>query len=212
MDVVYYVRPGERNEALRYSLRSLVNLPHDAVWVVGYKPSWVTGVEYLPLRTPGGPAANAIVLLSAACGVVPDDRFIVFNDDFYVMAPVDRVPMLHAGPLSERQRPEPGPLRAARAKLAELGVRDPLDWTLHVPLEVMRQSLAAILRLVDRHEWRTMYGNLAGITGERADDVKVRMSRDPIPDGPFLSSAPAMLGRLLPRLRAAFPEPCGYEA
>ena len=35
MDLVYLVRPGEQNEELRWSLRSLVNLPHERVFEVG---------------------------------------------------------------------------------------------------------------------------------------------------------------------------------
>jgi hypothetical protein len=32
-DVVYVVRPGEKNEELRDSLRSLAHLPHGKGWV-----------------------------------------------------------------------------------------------------------------------------------------------------------------------------------
>lgn len=212
MDVVYYVRPGEHNEELRYSLRSLANLPHDRAWVVGHKPAWVTGVEHISGNTARGPQANAIANLGLACEAIRAERFVVFNDDFYVMDPVLAVPTYHAGPLSERTRPMSADLRIARDALAELGHKDPIDWTLHLPFVVWRRRLERVLALLTSPaEWRTMYGNLAGIAGERADDVKVRRRSDPIPDGPFLSSSPATFPALARLLRQRFPTPGPYE-
>ena len=50
MDLVYIVKNSEVNEDLRYSLRSVAKfVPHDKIWIVGYKPSWVQNVEYLPV-------------------------------------------------------------------------------------------------------------------------------------------------------------------
>ena len=48
MDIVYVVRPGDENEALRYSLRSLANIPHRTVWIAGYRPKWCYGIVYVP--------------------------------------------------------------------------------------------------------------------------------------------------------------------
>ena len=40
-DIVYFVKPSEDNDELKYSLRSLKNLNHGQVYLVGYRPSWV---------------------------------------------------------------------------------------------------------------------------------------------------------------------------
>ena len=225
LDVVYYVRPGERNEELRYSLRSLRNLPHERVWMVGHKPRWVTGVEHIPgnlILGSGGAQAIAADNLRLACEAVPTDRFVVFNDDFYVMEPLKAVPAWHAGPLIERLGTARGSyanaLREALRRLTALGQPEPIAWTLHIPVVVTRRTLAEVVadlltaarRMVP--EWRTMYGNLSGATGEQAPDVKVRYRRDPLPAGPFLSSHEAALSWLLPTLRRAFPTPSPYEA
>ena len=66
-DIVYVVRPGERNEELRYSLRSLSNLPHGRVWIAGYMPKWVTGVEHIPSPAKPGSHVHAKANLRAAC-------------------------------------------------------------------------------------------------------------------------------------------------
>lgn len=219
-DVVYYVRPGERNEELRYSLRSLVNLAHDRVLMVGYKPKWVTGVEHISAQPqPLGPQMTAADHLHRACERIESDRFVVFNDDFYVMDPVLAVPTYHAGPLAEKAARTRGSygnaLREALRRL--LAFADPLAWTLHIPMVVDRRLLADILAntLATAHrmvpEWRTMYGNIAGLVGEYADDVKVRRRTDPMPSGPFLSSHDAAIGWLVPILRRRFPTPSPYE-
>lgn len=44
MDILYLCRPGENLE-LRYSLRSLRNVPHGRVWIFGDCPDWVTNVN-----------------------------------------------------------------------------------------------------------------------------------------------------------------------
>lgn len=211
MDVVYYVRPGEKNEELRYSLRSLANLKHDRVWVVGDKPSWVTNVEYIPGNGERTPQANAARNLTLACEAMDAERFYVFNDDFYVMRPVLAVPTYHAGLLAQRSSP-PASLRQAGRMLAHMGYRDIIDWTLHIPLVVWRQKLAdALARTLGLAEWRTMYGNLTGLVGEQADDVKVRRRSDPLPTGPFLSSSDATYPSLAKLLQRTFPTPSPYE-
>ena len=49
-DLVYIVCPGDQNEELRYSLRSVArNLPGRRVWIFGHTPPWVTGVHSVEL-------------------------------------------------------------------------------------------------------------------------------------------------------------------
>ena len=213
MDVVYYVRRGEQNEELRYSLRSLVNLPHERVWVVGYKPAWVTGVEHIAGNRKHSPHENAIDNLRLACEHL-GERFIVFNDDFYVMEPIDAVPSWHDGPLAEKLAQVHGAYRNHLRAAASLLPADAVAWTLHIPLVVERDPLDAVLATLDGKvppEWRTMYGNLTGATGTQHEDVKVRRRRDDVPAGPFLSSSDGTFHWLLRHLRQRFPVPGPYE-
>ena len=213
MDLCYVVRPGDRNEELRYSLRSLVNLPHERVWVVGHRPSWVRGVEHIRGNGMHSPQLNAIHNLRLACEQLRE-RFVVMNDDFYIMEPIAEVPSWHDGPLAERLKTAQGAyrdhLRAAQQRLPA----DALAWTLHIPLVVERDPLAAVLATLAGRvppEWRTMYGNLTGATGIQAQDVKVRRRCDPTPAGPFLSTSDATIAHVLPLLRERFPHPSPYE-
>lgn len=99
-DVVYSVRPGhpEHPETLRYSLRSLINVPHNKVFVVGHKPKWLSDqVIHIPTRQldPNGDGKffNIGTNLQAA---VLDERvsndFYWFNDDFFVMRSILGIP------------------------------------------------------------------------------------------------------------------------
>lgn len=218
MDVVYYVRQGDRNEELRYSLRSLVNFPHERVWIFGHKPRWVDHVLHVPGNRSGGAQSNAISNLRLACEYVGADRFAIFNDDFFVMDPVLAVPSYHAGPLRDRLRGVFGAfathLRIARDQLLERGYPDPIAWTLHIPVVVWRAELASVLASIPSGippEWRTMYGNLSGAVGEQAPDVKVRKRSDPLPEGPFLSCSDATFPAVRRVLEARFPRPSRYE-
>lgn len=221
MDVVYYVRPGERNEELRYSLRSLSNVRHDKVWIVGHKPAWVHGVEYVKGNdAKGRPELKAMHNLQRACDAVDAPRFVVMNDDMYVMRPLEYVPALHDGPLTERIESAAGYYK--RQLIAALDVmrgwsHDLIAWTLHIPFLVdrlkLRQALAIVMSTAYRYlpEWRSVYGNLWSLRGERAADVKIRSRRDTIPAGPFLSSSDSTFPIVRPVLQAAFPEPGPYE-
>lgn len=47
---IYYpvVKSVNDNAELRFSLRSLKNIEHGDVYIVGYKPLWLTGVKHIP--------------------------------------------------------------------------------------------------------------------------------------------------------------------
>lgn len=220
-DVVYYVRNGKRNEELRYSLRSLANLPHERVYIVGYTPPWVAGVTSIPgnlVHT--GPQYTAVDNLLRACDAVDAERFVIFNDDFYVTEPIEAVPSWHAGPLAQKAATTHSgygyAIKEALRQLNEMGHADPVAWTLHIPVLVVRKALATVLGgLIPRGrvlpEWRTMYGNLTSQSGEQHADVKVRRRSESVPQGPLLSSLDGAFYRVLPTLRSLFPEPCAYE-
>lgn len=222
-DVAYIVRPGEDNQELRYSLRSLSNLPHGAVWIVGHLPTWVRGVRHLSVEQAAGAKydnATANLRMLAARG---PREFMLFNDDFYVTEPVTGPPAAaHRGPLLELADRCGGGysemLRTTHQFLSgRFHIPAPLAYTLHVPMLLNRDVLAAVLALADpgspRMSWRSLYGNLEQLGGERQDDVKVH-GAGPRPPGPWLSTSDGSfhyhpVGRWV---RKRFPDPSPYEA
>lgn len=48
-DLVYILKQSDINPDLKFSLRSIEKFcTYRKVWIVGYKPSWIKNVEYLP--------------------------------------------------------------------------------------------------------------------------------------------------------------------
>lgn len=236
MDLVYTVRTGDQNEELRYSLRSVArNLPHDRVWIVGHCPPWLTGVEHIPTEQTATKWQNARANLYAAC-THPDvsDRFVLMNDDFFVLSPivdVDAALALNMGPLVDvlerfRAARSHGPYVDGMANTLDLlrdwGYPDPLSYELHVPAVVDKAILADVIDRANAADTgalslhvRTLHGNVAGVGGETIADVKLPSFGGVTPDRlarPFLSTN----DRTFKKARRALERiigggPCRYE-
>jgi hypothetical protein len=229
VDIVVPVRVGAANPQLRYALRSwAANLPHRQVWVVGYRPHWLRRVRHIPTQQTGSKYQNTTLAVRYAC-LHPDvsDRFLLCNDDMFVMAPQPGgMPVLHRGPVARVESYYAAKasgkylrgMRQTRDLLRSLGYDNPLSYELHVPMPVdkagMLQALDAGRRLDVVHK-RTLYGNLAGLGGKEIRDVKI-LNRSPRFDrsSPFLSTMPDSFanGHVGAHIRLTFPQPCVYEA
>lgn len=227
-DVLYIVREGERNEWLRYSLRSLVNWPHRLVWVAGYTPSWVTGVRSVPTVQQSGVRGckDRNMTGNVIAGCRQDDateKVVLLNDDMFFTAPGFQVGYWHSGRLADmRDSPHAGSpyqlrLVNTRRVLAEAGVDDPLMFdNMHHPTVIDRVGFLAAMSRRDGDELvfhQTVYLNLAGVESTRGWQRKVRDGASPLPGGArFVSTGPdAWAGRAGGKIRSLFPEPCRYE-
>jgi len=180
-DIVYVCRPGDDNEELRYSLRSLSNLPHDKVFVAGYCPVWVSDqVERIPVPQMRDKHTHALASLIAAMNSPQvSDPFVMFNDDFFIMQPMDKVPVLHTGSLA--QTIEDHAAGSSYRKAMELTAEvlegfDTKGYEVHCPMEFDKLGLGLALSLGEKikgYQYRTAYGNLMEIGGTQCSDVKV---------------------------------------
>ncbi|MET9040899.1 hypothetical protein [Streptomyces mirabilis] len=146
LDLVVPVREGPSNQQLRYALRSWEeNLPHRHVWIVGYKPAWLNGVNFIPTRQTGTKYANTTHAMRLACEHPEiSETFLYANDDMFVMERLDEMPVLHRGPLREAESYYAGRasgsylrgMRETRDLLVDDGYPDPLSYELHVPLQI----------------------------------------------------------------------------
>jgi hypothetical protein len=225
MDILYPVRPGDTNEELRFSLRTIeVNYPHDTVWVVGYQPNWVTGVQFIPGNIQPHTRANLYWNLIAACEHpdTPDD-FIVFNDDFFVTKPVTTNPILYRGPLKDHIRilrnPQtnwwPRSLTTTLICLQALGYRNPISYELHTPFRVNKQAMCETLRRFTEitpdnpPQWRTLYGNLQRIGGSPYRDGKAYRAGQV--NTPYHSTSDTTWKHFHKHFAETFPTPSRYE-
>jgi hypothetical protein len=201
MDVVYICRFHDNNE-LKYSLRSLVNMNHDDVFIVGGKPTWYTG-NYEEVRYTGSKYSHARANLEAIINNpnISDD-FILMNDDFIIVKPIGDLQVYNEGLLKDKiDRYNAFAPRSNYTKmlkdtyqyLLSRGIQKPLCYDLHVPMVMNKKLLSEALNT--KKLWRSTYGNLNNIGGETIDDVKVYSLIGPEPridylnsDLPFLST------------------------
>jgi hypothetical protein len=182
MDFVYICKDGS-NEELRYSIRSVVeSFPDSNIWVVGGKPTWYTG-NYIEVTQNLSKYRNAIENLKALCNSEEiSNKFVLMNDDFYIVKNIDSIKDYHGGPLLEKinlyQKLNSNSnytrkLAATYKKIKSLGIENPLDYELHVPMVMEKEKLKQTLQNNYQFLWRSIYGNVFNVGGEQMEDVKV---------------------------------------
>lgn len=230
IDVVYICRAGDRNEELRYSLRGLAaNVPHANVWFAGYMPKWVRGCRCLPVVQAGTKWENSAKNVErAARHPKISERFIVMNDDFFALRPIDRIEPGHRGLISDlvsrvaKSRYAAG-LRATDDLLTQWGITNGLAYTLHEPLIVHKAGIVAMLERVNRTpmarqrrvlSWRSLFGNMYAIGGEQHVDNKVHHAGDewdPARDWLSTNDASFLAHPAGEHVRNLYPNPGPYE-
>jgi hypothetical protein len=182
IDFAYICREGS-NEELRYSLRSVDNsFPKSNVWVVGGRPDWYSG-KHIQTKQNDHKYNNAIENLQAICDSKDiSDTFVLMNDDFYIIKKIDKIVDYHGGSLLNKikkyEKINPGAnytkkLLATYKKIKSLGIEEPLDYELHIPMIMEKDKLRQSLSYGENLLWRSIYGNLFNVVGEEIEDVKV---------------------------------------
>lgn len=207
-DIVYFLDedlPDDGRE-LRYSLRSLSNVPHGDVWMVAPSlPDWVQEVIWMPwAQLPEkqldiSEKYKNLILVNDTM----TDEVVVMDDDFYIIKKMRSVPLIynmpmHAKAVTRSPRDELGILlRNTLRLLLERKIGVPLAAVLHVPFPVIRSMMP--VHLEDGrgpYEWKTIYLNWVmskGIKGKSSlIDPKITTLEDVAPtlefnDG-FISS------------------------
>jgi len=180
MDYVYICRSGD-NDELRYSLRSIEeNMPEGRVWVVGHRPIWYIG-DFIPVDDIGGKfdnIVNCIKTVSENNDI--SDNFILMNDDFFALNPIDKLKNYHGGLLENKitrykeLRMAPKYIRLLELTLKQLkenGISNPIDYDIHVPIIMNKTILKDAINLAFFP--RSAYGNLAKLEAIKITDVKI---------------------------------------
>jgi hypothetical protein len=229
-DVVYIVRPGDDNEELRYSLRSVAeNVPHRKVWVVGHCPWWVQNVERLELEPLTGRFDNQHQSVTTVVAR-PDlaDEFYLWNDDIYATRRfTGLLPTHHLGPLRDYiglvagsgKVEENGWLLGMREMfdlLGSWGIADPLCYEGHMPLRFRKADMARFAASRTEHFLPAQFYAATDLDpGTRWMDAQPGILGDPLvdPDPPFMASNDFWFehSRLGDYIRDRFATPCVYE-
>ena len=179
MDMVYICRKGD-NEELRYSIRSVVkNLPEGRVWVIGYKPDWYTG-DFIPLEDKSTKFNNIrLALFEAARHPEISEDFVLMNDDMFIVEPVSELKNYNGGYLSDKiaryRQISPSSMYVILLKntfkqLKKMGIANPIDYDIHVPMIFNKTKLLEIAYL--QFQPMSLYGNIYQIASETITDVK----------------------------------------
>ena len=183
-DVVYILKKDADTDEIRYSLRSVEkNFPYRKVWIFGGCPDGIAPDEFVPFEQTGDSkwqkATSTYRKICETEGVTED--FWMFNDDFFIMKPVDDLPYMYNGTLEDKveaiRKDAPWArygksLEEARKELEDNGFTS-LNYALHVP---MLFNKAKIIETLDRFRspmFRSLYGNYCNVGGVEFEDVKI---------------------------------------
>lgn len=182
MRIGYVVGPGDPNDPLRYSLRSLENVEHDGVSIAGFVPPWVQEVNGLTVPQTGDKWSNIRANIRALCLEHPE--WVLMQDDIFTTRPAQIAP-LHRGTVAELL----GPLKAKNKMtaylrdvektgevLSSMGYDDPLCYDcIHVPQIIRSDAMLEAIGVAEKHGVHcllTLHGNLSGAGGERSGNAK----------------------------------------
>lgn len=227
-DIVYILKEDVEANELRYSLRSVSkNFPYRKIWFYGGKPEGLEPDEYVEYRQrgimPWEKVIDTIYQVSKNNKITED--LWLFNDDFYIMQPVEDMPNYYDKTLFRRiqqiEKTRKGnrslysqQLRRTRDSLQGEGYRT-TNYEVHLPMLINRKKAKALIEKYPKMVmFRSTYGNVYSIGGEQHNDVKIiNPVVKPQEDCDFLSTSDGDLsntevGRFI---MAKFPEPCRYE-
>ena len=190
MDIVYPIKKTTLNEELRYSLRSLCNIKHDKVFVVGDLPGFISNnVYYIPTCKFVSRYETTTNNIASACRCSElSDNFILMNDDFFILNPIEEKDLLlNRGLLKDQvnfYHKNHGTLtnfdRAVEKgyeELKEQGFENPISFELHTPIIINKYKFLQILPKINTDSLhvckRSVYGNYFIKESKTIEDVKV---------------------------------------
>jgi hypothetical protein len=153
------------------------------------------------------------------------DVFAFWNDDFFRMTPLEGYQPESRGPAAKVG----GELMAAQPSiyhqsiidtarlLAERGYPDAMCYEVHAPIVVHADTLRVVFDMFDEvsalWQWRTAYGNVAGLDPVIVPDPKIDCSQWNGLAGPWLSTSHRSWKRTVGQhVKATFHNPSRYEA
>ena len=228
LDIVYVVKDAAFNDELRYSLRSVdKNFPHHNVFFYGGKPMYLRPDQQVVLHQVGKTKWDRVRMMLKTIAL--DDRitedFVLFNDDFFVMRPVESLPAYEYGTLESlceriesrnggRLTPYTLKLRETIATL-EKDELTAFNFELHVPFIFNRRRL---LEVIERYPTikgtRSLYGNTYLTETEHLVDQKVFKVGDLPPENAvFISTEDRAFneGKVGKMIRTKFPDKSKWE-
>lgn len=155
-------------------------MPHGRIWVFGGCPKNIVPDVRIRVNQTGKTKWDRVrnMFIMACENKELTDNFILFNDDFFVMKPMEKIAPLYRGSLDDHisvlgKGAYANLLKNIRSEL-ERRHSTTLSYELHTPFVFNKKKLLKMLKdNPHQHCARTMYGNLYKIGGEKRSDVKI---------------------------------------
>lgn len=194
MNLLYIIKEGgsrwDDNE-LRYSLRSVEKHGQnvDKVIICGHKPSWVQNVVHATLPDPHPLRYDNTWFKMKTMCTQNDAPFVLMNDDFFLIKPVDfdTLPDYYDGDVSQlaekyqRISNYVGVLYATKHLLVKNGYPHK-NYAVHYPMTVKPEKIRPFFGLLGETpgiSFRLLYGNVAATNPSLLPDCKYNQ---PTPD------------------------------
>ncbi len=237
-DIVYFIgaQQPEGELEFKFSLRALSkNLPHRRVVILSPQiPDWVQGIDWIEWPQQQEKQLDISEKYKALARIEADmtDEVIVMDDDYYIIKPVNDVPLMYNTTLEAMSSIQVNDylknahgyaLHNSMRLLREHQIGWPLGASLHVPFPITRSELP--IHLEDGYgpyEWKSIWLNWAMtelkikatlING----DAKVMTAQEllvALNSGfGYLSSYESEIEKtaIIPYLETEFPDKCPYE-
>lgn len=209
---ILYLYKESNTHALRFSLRSLVNVPHDKVYIVGDKPGWMQNVVHIPYEFKKTKIINEWEQIFKACEVIKGE-FLLFNDDFYILKELDSYCFTKGDITRKSSKYYNAYLRTK--KLFE----NFESYEVHAPMLIECNKFLALRKKYDISKCflhRSVYGNHYKCEAKEVADNKIRdvSQIDRRLNMDFASTADKVeeSQQFINKLRGLFPEKSIYEA
>lgn len=227
MDIVYFVKASSQNEELRYSLRSVEqNFPHRNVWFIGGCPEGLHPDRQLEVsQNEKTKWENTSKSFKAACENNDiSDNFVLFNDDFFVMKPVEFLPYYSDGIIESRiqqlrRHHMHDTLYSSRlmstVNLLKNAGLPTVSYAVHFPMVINKhEMLQTFEAFPDGLMWRSIYGNHHHKPAIKVFDCKINdIRKQPDSNWTFLSTQDLTFrsGCVGSYIRKIFTEPSKFE-
>lgn len=178
MDVLYYIGGGSmhHNNELKYSLRALEKHCKDLgkVWVVGNKPEFLQNVEYIWVEDKDKWWKNAFLKTIKAIENGISDKFLLMNDDFYMLEDfkAETYPAYYHGEIPQKAVNPYQEVIINTARLLKSMDKPTKHYGIHCPIMIEAEKYKTLAKyMTEPVSVRCLYGNLF-CKGQNADDCK----------------------------------------
>lgn len=227
-DIVYILKNDISSEEIKYSLRSVCeNFPYNRIIFVGGCPKDLKPDVYINHQQTGSTkwerARSSLLKVLKIEDLT--EEFFLFNDDFYVLKPIDTDNFINFtnGSLEHRINELTQRLGRTSSYTRELIIlkntlvklkKDSISFVVHMPLLINKFTALGILTSYPNMKmFRSFYANMAEVPYVYHKDVKI-YDLESLPQfDDYLSTTDEAFekGAIGPWIKNKFPNPCKYE-